>query len=105
MKMISLCPVALAAFSAGAYAAPESARSISLTQDPLVMRVNNNEFRIASGINRERRGAHGGASGCRGMIGTRVARNPEDGTPRLESKRVNNSVSPSASRTIAVDRQ
>ena len=68
MKMISLSLVALAALSAGAYAAPESARSISLTQDPLVMRVNKNEFRIAFGINGERCGANG----CSGMIRYRV---------------------------------
>src|SRR5580704_12274933 len=101
MKMISLCLVALAALSAGAYAAPESARSISLTQDPLVMRVNKDEFRIAFGINGERCGANG----CSGMIRYRVQWKTADGAIRSEIKHVSYTVSPKASRTIAVDRQ
>jgi len=101
MKMISLSLVALAVCSAGAYAAPDSGRSISLTQEPLVMRLNKNEFRIAFGINGERCGANG----CSGMIRYRVEWKTEDGMTRSEIKHVNYTVSPSASRTIAVDRQ
>jgi hypothetical protein len=101
MKMITLSLVALAALSAGAYAAPDSGRSISLTQEPLVMRLNKNEFRIAFGINGERCGANG----CRGTIRYRVEWKTEDGMTRSEIKHVNYTVSPSASHTIAVDRQ
>jgi hypothetical protein len=101
MKMISLSLVALAALSAGANAAPVSQRSISLTQEPLVMRLNKNEFRIAFGINGERCGANG----CSGMIRYRVDWKTEDGMTRSEIKHVNYTVLPSAGRTIAVDRQ
>jgi hypothetical protein len=101
MKMISLSLVALVAVSAGAYAAPDAPRSISLTQEPLVMRLDKNEFRIAFGINGERCGANG----CSGMIRYRVEWKTRDGLTRSEIKHVNYTVSPSASRTIAVDRQ
>lgn len=101
MKMISLSLIAMAAWSAGANAAPPAERSVSLTQDPLVMRLNKDEFRIAFGINGERCGANG----CSGMIRYRVVWRTADGTNRSEIKHVNYTVSPRASRTIAVDRQ
>src|SRR5580698_8589945 len=101
MKMISLSLLALAALSAGAYAAPASQRSISLTQEPLVMRLNKNEFRIDFGINAERCGANG----CSGMIRYRVDWKTADGATRSEIKQVGYSVSPQARRTITVDRQ
>jgi hypothetical protein len=101
MKMISLCLIATAAWSAGAYAAPASERSISLTQEPLVMRLNKDEFRIAFGINGERCGA----KGCSGMIRYRVEWKTRDGTTRSEIKHVDYTVPPRAGRTIAVDRQ
>src|ERR1700733_14883728 len=101
MKMISLSLVALAVCSAGAYAAPDSGRSISLTQEPLVMRLNKDEFRIAFGINGERCGANG----CSGMIRYRVDWRTADGTTRSEIKRVAYGGAPPPRRTIAVDRQ
>jgi hypothetical protein len=101
MKMISLSLLALAALCTGANAAPDTGRSISLTQEPLVMRLNKNEFRIAFGINGERCGANG----CSGIIRYRVEWKTEDGMTRSEIKHVNYTVSPRASRTIAVDRQ
>jgi hypothetical protein len=99
--MISLPLLAALTLSAAASAAPPSERSVSLTQDPLVMRLNKDEFRIAFGINGERCGANG----CRGMIRYRVDWKTADGTTRSEIKHVGYSVSPLAPRTIAVDRQ
>jgi len=87
--------------SAGAGAAPPAEHSVSLTQDPLIMRLNKDEFRIAFGINGERCGANG----CSGMIRYRVDWKTADGTTRSEIKHVNYTVSPHAIRTIAVDRQ
>jgi hypothetical protein len=107
MKMVSLSLIALAACSAGAHAAspsqraPASERSISLTQEPLIMRLNKDEFRIAFGINGERCGGNG----CSGIIRYRVDWKTQDGTTRSEIKHVHYFVSPLASRTIAVDRQ
>jgi hypothetical protein len=101
MKLLSLSLVAMTVFSAAAVAAPPAQRSASLTHEPLVMRLNKDEFRIAFAINGER----GGANGCSGMIQYRVDWKTPDGTTRTERKHVNFTVSPLASRTIAVDRQ
>ncbi len=101
MKMISLPLVAALAMSAAAGAAPRSELAVSLTQEPLVMRLNKDEFRIAFGVNGERCGANG----CSGMIRYRVQWKTADGAAHSEVKRVGYSVSPLAPRTIAVDRQ
>jgi hypothetical protein len=94
--------VAMAALSTGtAAAAGGSERSVMLTQDPLIMRLSKDEFRIAFGIKGERCGAQG----CSGLIRYRVEWKTPDGTTRSEFRHVHYAVSPSASRTIAVDRQ
>jgi hypothetical protein len=92
---------ALLASSAGADGTAPSRRSVSLTQDPLVMRVNKDEFRIVFGID----GKRCGAEGCSGLIRYRVDWKTHDGITRSEIRHVNYNVLPSAGRTIAVDRQ
>lgn len=101
MKLISLPFLAVLTMSAAAGAAAPPQRAVSLTQEPLIMRLNKDEFRIAFGINGERCGANG----CSGVIRYRVDWKTADGTARSEIKRVGYSVSPLAPRTIAVDRQ
>ena len=101
MKTIALSLLTMLTVSTAAGATPPSSRSVSLTQDPLVMRLNKDEFRIAFGIN----GEGCGAIGCSGMIHYRVDWKTADGTKRSESKHVSYTVSPLAPRTIAVDRQ
>jgi len=86
---------------AGGTGAPDLKRSVSLTQDPLVMRLDKDEFRIAFGINAGRFAS----DGCSGVIHYRADWKTEDGTTRSETKRVNYSVLAGASRTIAVDHQ
>jgi hypothetical protein len=76
-------------------------RSVSLTQDPLVMRLDKDEFRIAFGINADGLGSNGG----NGVIRYRVDWKAEDGTARSEIKRVSYTVLPGTSRTITVDHQ
>jgi hypothetical protein len=76
-------------------------RAVSLTQDPLVMRLNKDEFRIAFGVSAEQCGARG----CNGVISYRVDWKTDDGTIRSERKRVNYAAPPGAARTIAVDHQ
>jgi hypothetical protein len=82
-------------------ATPALKRSVSLTQDPLVMRLDKDEFRVAFGIDAGRFVSNG----CNGVIRYRVNWKTEDGTTRSETKRVNYSVPAGASRTIAVDHQ
>jgi hypothetical protein len=102
MKLTTLSLIATLTLSAAAGAADTSPeRSVSLTQDPLIMRLNKDEFRIAFGINGERCGN----GGCNGMIRYRVHWKTADGATHSETKHVSYTVSPYAHRTIAVDRQ
>ncbi len=101
MKMIPLSLVVAIAGSAGGGTAVSAELSASLTQSPLVMRLNKDEFRIAFGIN----GEQCAPKGCNGSIRYRVDWRTPDGTERSEIKQVNYTVSPRAGRTIAVDRQ
>jgi len=103
MKMIDSCLIAAAmlALATGAAATGAARRSVSLAGDPLVMRLDKDEFRIAFGIN----GAQCLPGGCSGLIRYRVQWRATDGTARSELKQVSYTVSPEAGRTIAVDRQ
>jgi hypothetical protein len=80
-------------------APPESA--VLLTGDPVVMRLNKDEFRIVFGIEGKSCAPHG----CSGSVRYWVDWKASDGTARSEQKEVSYIVSPEASRTIAVDRQ
>ena len=82
-------------------AAPALKRAVTLTQEPLVMRLAKDEFRIAFGLNAGRYVSNG----CDGVISYRVDWKTEDGTTRSEAKRVNYTVLPGAGRTITVDHQ
>ena len=85
--------------SAGSAASRKS--TVSLTQEPLVMRLDKDEFRIAFGVNAEQCGANG----CDGVISYRVDWKDADGTIRSEQRQVNYAAPPGANRTIAVDHQ
>jgi hypothetical protein len=98
--MATPCAVVLAALG-GAGGASATERPVSLTQDPLIMRLSKDEFRIAFSINAEQ----AATSGCDGVIHYRVDWKAEDGTTRSESRLVTYSVPPQADRTITVDRQ
>jgi hypothetical protein len=84
-----------------ANAAGVSTRAVSLTQDPVVMRLSKDEFRIAFGLNAERCAV----AGCNGVIRYRVDWRTEDGTMRSEIKRVSYTAVPRANRSLTVDRQ
>jgi len=100
MKLIPLSLIALAVTSAGAE--PASKLEVSLTQDPVVMRLSKDEFRIVFGINGEKCAP----SGCSGVIHYRVDWRTSGGETRSSDlKQTRYSVSPLANRTISVDRQ
>jgi hypothetical protein len=80
-------------------APPEGA--VLLTGDPVVMRLNKDEFRIVFGIEGKGCTPHG----CSGSVRYWVDWKASDGTTRSEHKEVSYIVSPEAARTIAVDRQ
>jgi hypothetical protein len=100
IKVTAQSLVAIAALCAVSVA-PAAEHAVSLTQDPLVMRLSKDEFRIAFGINAE----HGAAQGCDGVIRYRVDWKTEDGMTRSENRLVSYTVSPLASRAMTVDRQ
>jgi hypothetical protein len=99
MKLQPLCLLAVATLSA--QGAQPQAHPISLSQSPLVMRLNKDEFRIAFGINT----ATCAATGCHGLIQYRVHWKTEQGLTRSELKQVSYSVPARSERSIAVDRQ
>jgi hypothetical protein len=103
MKMISMWLIGMVTVATGVSAAVKSpaVRTVSLVGAPLVMRLNNDEFRIAFGID----GKRCMPGGCSGLIHYRVYWKAADGTARSEARRVSYEVSPHSGRTIAVDRQ
>jgi hypothetical protein len=98
VSVFALRVFALAAIAGIASAAE---RPVALTQDPLVMRLSKDEFRIAFGLN----ATQGAGGGCNGVIRYRVDWKTEDGTVRSERRQVSYRVSPEANRAITVDRQ
>jgi len=80
-----------------------SAHAPSLAQDPVVMRLSKDEFRIVFGINATACGHS--ERGCNGTIRYRVDWKTEDGLTRSETKRVAYAVAPHSARGVAVDRQ
>ena len=74
---------------------------VSLTQNPLVMRLSKDEFRIAFGVSGERCFA----KGCHGAIRYWVHWRTEDGVTRSEVRLVDYTILARSSRSIAVDRQ
>jgi hypothetical protein len=101
IRMMLRSVIAAVSLAPGAGLASAAERPVTLTQEPLVMRLSKDEFRIAFGINAERGASHG----CNGVIRYRVDWQTEDGTSRTEKRLVNYAVSPLASRAITVDRQ
>jgi hypothetical protein len=76
-------------------------RAAFLTQEPFVMRLSKDEFRIAFGIN----APLCVTNGCSGVIRYRVDWKTEDGTVVSELRRVSYELPAHYSRTITVDRQ
>jgi hypothetical protein len=101
LKKISLSLIAVLTLGAGVTAAPAAEISVSLNQDPIVMRLGKDEFRIAFAINSERCAQNG----CNGVIHYRIDWKTEDGTTRSETKLVNYTASPHVNRTMTTDRQ
>jgi hypothetical protein len=100
--IVAAAAAALPVLSIGA-TTPASVKPVSLSQEPVVMRLSKDEFRIAFGINADRCGSR--ANGCSGVIRYRVDWKTEDGTMRSEIKRVSYAVFPSSSHGLTVDRQ
>ena len=102
LKEIAVLLAGLGACAPWARAAePPAERAAFLTQEPFVMRLSKDEFRIAFGIN----APLCVANGCSGVIRYRVDWKTEDGMTRSEVRLVNYTVLPHAGRALTVDRQ
>ncbi len=102
MKLNTICLViAMAASGYGAALAAPPKGAVLLTGDPVVTRLNNDEFQIVFGIEGKSCAPHG----CSGSVRYWVDWKAPDGTARSEHREVRYSVSPDAARTIAVDRR
>ncbi len=102
MKLSSMFLVtALAASGGRATLAAPPEGAVLITGEPVVMRLNKDEFRIVFGIEGKSCAPHG----CSGSVRYWVDWKASDGTARSERKEVSYIVSPEAARTIAVDRQ
>ena len=92
--------LALAALPCAGAVAADNVCGVSLTQDPLVMRVGKDEFRIAFGLD----GAACKDSGCSGVIRYNTTWEAEDGTRNTEQKSVSFEIPNGAARSLSVDR-
>lgn len=83
----------------GAFAQPGTC-GVALTQDPLVMRIGKDEFRIAFGLD----AATCKEAGCSGLIKYKATWQAEDGTRNSEQKAVGFRIPSGAERSLTVDR-
>ena len=98
-KLLSLA-FAFAALPCSAAFATEGTCSVSLTQDPLVMRLGKDEFRIAFGLD----GAACQGSGCNGTISYDTTWQDENGNRTTERHSVSYAIPNGAQRSLSVDR-
>jgi hypothetical protein len=99
LSPVFLVTAIAASGSLAAFATPPEG-AVLLTGDPVVMRLNKDEFRIVFGIE-----GKSCVHGCSGSVRYWVDWKASDGTARSEQKEVSYIVAPEATRTIAVDRQ
>jgi hypothetical protein len=97
---LSTLALALVALPFGsAFAAPATC-AVSLTQEPLVMRLGKDEFRIAFGLD----AATCRESGCSGSIKYNATWQTDDGQQSTERKTVTFDIPAGAERSLSVDR-
>ena len=99
MKKTLLALLAAFPFAGAATASPPSC-AVSVANDPLVMRLGQDEFRIAFGVGGEQ--CH--AAGCRGVITYNAEWTTGDGATRSDTRLLSFDVPRGAQRSIAVDR-
>lgn len=99
LNQITVAALFFALRYAGAATEPAACK-VTLTQDPLVMRIGKDEFRIAFGLDGST--CHGTA--CRGVIKYNATWQAEDGTRNTEQKSVRYEIPDDAERSLTVDR-
>lgn len=97
---LSTLVLALVALPCGSVLAAPSTCGVSLTQDPLVMRLGKDEFRIAFGLD----AATCRDDGCSGSISYNATWQTDDGQQSTERKTVAFDIPAGAERSLSVDR-
>jgi hypothetical protein len=92
MLLVAMLPV-------GNAAAAAAACSVSVNEQPVVMRIGKDEFRIAFGVNGD-----ACQNGCAGTIRYQAAWRTDDGVTNVDRKQLSYSIPDGATRSIAVDR-
>jgi hypothetical protein len=88
------------ALAAGNAVASEATCAVNVTSDPVVIRMDKDEFRIAFGV----AGDACAKDGCSGVIRYRANWRTEDGAESTDSKVLSFEIPSGAKRSIAVDR-
>ena len=99
-KMLSSLLLVLFVLPLGSATAAPAACGVNLTQEPLVMRVGKDEFRIAFGLD----AASCRDSGCSGSIRYDATWQTDDGRQSTERKTVAFDIPAGAERSLSVDR-
>ena len=81
-------------------ATPAAVCAVTVTEEPVIIRMDKDEFRIAFGVSGERCQE----SGCAGVIRYKAAWRTENGEQSVESKLLSYDIPNGASKSIAVDR-
>lgn len=101
--MKTTIPVLVALLAIGNAAAAPAAPaecSVSVSNEPVIMRVSKDEFRIVFGVS----GDACQQTGCAGVIKYQASWKTEDGAENVDSKLVSYTIPSGAERSIAVDR-
>jgi hypothetical protein len=88
------------ALAVGNAAAAEASCAVNVTDEPVVIRMDKDEFRIAFGV----AGDACEKDGCAGVIRYHAAWRTEDGTESTDDKVLSYEIPSGAKRSIAVDR-
>jgi hypothetical protein len=88
------------ALAAGNAVAAESSCAVTVNNEPVIIRMNKDEFRIAFGVTGDACRDHG----CAGVIRYRAAWRTEDGAEATDAKVLSYDIPNGASQSIAVDR-
>ena len=81
-------------------ATPAASCAVTVTTDPVIIRMDKDEFRIAFGVSGERCEENG----CTGAIRYKAAWQTENGQQSVDSKVLSYDIPNGANRSIAVDR-
>jgi len=98
--MKALFPIVLALFPMASALAAPAACSVAINNDPVVIRMNKDEFRIAFGVT----GEQCRETGCSGVIRYKAEWRTEDGAEAVDSKLLSYDIPSGSQHSIAVDR-